>query len=284
MPRVLVVEDDPEMARLLTRGLREEGYEVIEAHDGTAGLMAAVDGGFAAAVDVMLPGLDGFEFCRQLRMRGVRLPVLLLTARDAIEDRVQGLDSGADDYLVKPFAFAELSARIRALVRRETQEPKVVVTVGRLELDGASLRARVAGEPVALSAREFALARLFAVHAGEDLTRATILGEVWGTTRHIDPNVVDQYVRYLWRRSRRSGRSAVRCSPRCGRRSPMPTRGSRSSAPTRSSRASPAALSRWRTRAPRSGRPTSRRPCGAPAPTAPSPRTAPTGCSTSRAS
>ncbi|MCS0499768.1 response regulator transcription factor [Protaetiibacter mangrovi] len=201
MARILVVEDDPEMAELLTRGLREEGYEVAEARDGTTGLMEAVEGGFAAAaVDVMLPGLDGFEFCRQLRMRGSRLPVLLLTARDAVEDRVHGLDSGADDYLVKPFAFAELSARIRALVRRDAQEPKVRVVVGELELDAATLRARIGGEPVALSAREFALARLFATHPGAALDRSAILEEVWGTTRHIDPNVVDQYVRYLRRK------------------------------------------------------------------------------------
>ncbi|TPX03022.1 response regulator transcription factor [Schumannella luteola] len=201
MARILVVEDDPEMAELLTRGLREEGYEVAEARDGTTGLMEAVEGGFAAAaVDVMLPGLDGFEFCRQLRMRGSRLPVLLLTARDAVEDRVHGLDSGADDYLVKPFAFAELSARIRALVRRDAQEPKVRVVVGELELDAATLRARIGGEPVALSAREFALARLFATHPGAALDRSAILEEVWGTTCHIDPNVVDQYVRYLRRK------------------------------------------------------------------------------------
>ena len=201
MARILVVEDDPEMAALLSRGLREEGYEVVEARDGTTGLMYAIEGGFsAAAVDVMLPGLDGFEFCRQLRLMESRLPVLLLTARDAIEDRVHGLDSGADDYLVKPFAFAELSARMRALVRRDAQEPKVVVEVGRLELDGATLRARVDGEPVSLSAREFALARLFATRVGDTLDREAILREVWGTTHHIDPNVVDQYVRYLRRK------------------------------------------------------------------------------------
>ncbi|TXK18430.1 response regulator transcription factor [Homoserinibacter sp. GY 40078] len=201
MPRVLVVEDDPEMSGLLEEGLRAEGYDVVVARDGTTGLMEAVTGGFsAAAVDVMLPGLDGFEFCRQLRVRGSRLPVLLLTARDAVEDRVEGLDSGADDYLVKPFAFAELSARIRALVRREATGPKVVLEVARLALDGATLRARVADEPVPLSAREFALARFFASRLGEVVGREEILEEVWGTSRHIDPNVVDQYVRYLRRK------------------------------------------------------------------------------------
>lgn len=209
MPRILVVEDDTEMAALLVRGLRDEGYDVDQANDGTTALMDAIAGEYAAAaVDVMLPGLDGFEFCRQLRMRGSTLPVLLLTARDAIEDRVHGLDSGADDYLVKPFAFAELSARIRALVRRDAHAPKVVVGAGRLELDAATLRARVDGEPVSLSAREFTLARLFATHVGEVLDRAEILREVWGTTHHIDPNVVDQYVGYL-RRKIDPGRSGV---------------------------------------------------------------------------
>jgi two-component system OmpR family response regulator len=199
--RILVVEDEPQMADLLARGLREEGYEVVTAHDGTAGLIEATADRFAAAVvDVMLPGLDGFEFCRQLRLRSSHLPVLLLTARDAVEDRVHGLDSGADDYLVKPFAWPELSARVRALVRRDSQEQKVVVTAGALELDSATLRARVGGAPVALSAREFALARLFATHPGETLERAQILQEVWGTSTHIDSNVLDQYVRYLRRK------------------------------------------------------------------------------------
>jgi two-component system OmpR family response regulator len=199
--RILVVEDEPQMVELLARGLRDEGYEVVTATDGTAGLIEATADRFTAAVvDVMLPGLDGFEFCRQLRLRDSHLPVLLLTARDAVEDRVHGLDSGADDYLVKPFAWPELSARVRALVRRDALEQKVIVTVGALELDSATLRARVAGAPVALSAREFALARLFATHPGETLERSHILREVWGTSTHIDPNVLDQYVRYLRRK------------------------------------------------------------------------------------
>ncbi|MET0989037.1 MAG: response regulator, partial [Glaciihabitans sp.] len=129
--RVLVVEDDPIMGPLIRDGLRDEGYSVTLATDGMAGMLAATGSEYAAAaIDVMLPGMSGWEICRHLRAHGSTRPVLLLTARDAVEDRVFGLDSGADDYLTKPFAFAELSARIRALVRREASAPKLVLGVG----------------------------------------------------------------------------------------------------------------------------------------------------------
>lgn len=201
MAKILVVEDDPTMGALVQRGLTEEGYEVTLVGNGVDALIAAANEDFsAAAIDVMLPEMTGFEICRHLRQRGSTLPVLLLTARDAVEDRVFGLDSGADDYLTKPFAFAEFSARIRALVRRDAATAKIALKVGRLELDPMSVRAVVAGRPVALSTKEFALLSLLVSRAGESLSRVEILQEVWGTTKHIDQTIVDQYVSYLRRK------------------------------------------------------------------------------------
>jgi two-component system OmpR family response regulator len=198
MTKILVVEDDPMMAGLVERGLLDEGYEVDVVGNGVDALIAATNTVYAAAaIDVMLPEMTGFEICRHLRTQGNMLPVLLLTARDAVEDRVFGLDAGADDYLTKPFAFAEFSARIRALVRRDSAAPKVVLRVGLLELDTATLRARVNSTPLALSAKEFSLLRFLVAHVGSTVTRSQILQEVWGTTRHIDPTIVDQYVSYL---------------------------------------------------------------------------------------
>jgi two-component system, OmpR family, response regulator len=199
--RILVVEDDPTMGALVERGLREEGYDVTLVGNGMDALIAAANEDFsAAAIDVMLPEMTGFEICRHLRQRGSTLPVLLLTARDAVEDRVFGLDSGADDYLTKPFAFAEFSARIRALVRRDSATAKAVLRAGRLELDPMTVRAVVNGTPVALSTKEFALLSLLVSRPGESLSRTEILQEVWGTTKHIDQTIVDQYVSYLRRK------------------------------------------------------------------------------------
>jgi two-component system OmpR family response regulator len=198
MARVLVVEDDPEMGALVASGLRADGYDVTLVGTGVDALIAAANETFAAAaIDVMLPEMSGFEICRHLRQRGSTLPVLLLTARDAVEDRVLGLDSGADDYLTKPFAFAEFSARIRALVRRDAVRPRPLIRVGRLDLEAATVRASVGGKAVPLSTKEFALLWLLASRAGETLSRPEILSEVWGTTQHIDPTIVDQYVRYV---------------------------------------------------------------------------------------
>ncbi len=206
MTSILVVEDDPQMGALVADGLREEGYDVTVVANGVDALIATANEDFgAAAIDVMLPEMSGFEICRHLRARGSTLPVLLLTARDAVEDRVQGLDSGADDYLIKPFAFAEFSARIRALVRREAAAPKSTLRVGNLELDSATVRASVSGRPLSMSLKEFALLRFFAGREGEPLTRDEILAEVWGTTLHIDRNVVDQYVSYLRRKLEPAG-------------------------------------------------------------------------------
>jgi two-component system OmpR family response regulator len=198
MVKVLVVEDDETMAALLQKGLTDEGYEVIRVENGVDALIAVTNNTFAAAaIDVMLPEMSGYEICRHLRNQDNLLPVLLLTARDSIDDRVHGLDSGADDYLTKPFAFAELSARIRALVRRDAAMPKPVVAVGRLQLDIQAVRATLDGKIIPLSTKEFSLLRMLATRGGEIATRPEILQEVWGTTRHIDPTIVDQYVRYL---------------------------------------------------------------------------------------
>jgi two-component system OmpR family response regulator len=201
MVKVLVVEDDATMAALLEKGLTDEGYEVIRVENGMDALIAVANNAFAAAaIDVMLPEMSGYEICRHLRNQGNLLPVLLLTARDSIDDRVHGLDSGADDYLTKPFAFAELSARIRALVRRDAAMPKSVVTAGRLQLDIQAVRATLDGKVIPLSTKEFSLLRMLATRNGEVASRPDILQEVWGTTRHIDPTIVDQYVRYLRRK------------------------------------------------------------------------------------
>ena len=198
MVTVLVVEDEPAMASLLERGLADEGYDVVTVANGVDALIAVANNSFsAAAIDVMLPEMSGYEICRHLRNQGNLLPVLLLTARDSIDDRVRGLDSGADDYLTKPFAFAELSARIRALVRRDNAIPKPVFMVGRLQLDVQAVRATIDGRIVPLSTKEFSLLRMLAQRGGEPATRSEILQEVWGTTRHIDPTIVDQYIRYL---------------------------------------------------------------------------------------
>jgi two-component system OmpR family response regulator len=199
--RVLVVEDDAEMGALIVRGLTGEGYEITLVTNGMEALMAAANSDFAAAaIDVMMPEMTGFEVCRHLRQQGSTLPVLLITARDAIEDRVFGLDSGADDYLTKPFAFAEFSARIRALVRRDASTPKPVLRLGRLALDTAAVRATIDDRPLPLSTKEFSLLRYLASRRGETVSRHEILQEVWGTTRHIDPTIVDQYIRYLRRK------------------------------------------------------------------------------------
>jgi two-component system, OmpR family, response regulator len=198
MARILVVEDDENMGRLVADGLRADGYEVTLVTNGVDALIAAANDTFsAAAIDVMLPEMTGFEICRHLRRQGSTLPVLLLTARDAVEDRVLGLDSGADDYLTKPFAFAEFSARIRALVRRDAATPRPLLRVGNLELDAPAVRATVSGGVVPLSTKEFALLWMLASRLGQTVTRSEILTEVWGTTQHIDPTIVDQYVRYL---------------------------------------------------------------------------------------
>lgn len=193
-----MVEDDLKMAGLLRRGLEHEGYAVDVVGTGAEALWAAEELTIDAVVlDVMIPSPDGFEVCRQLRRSGRWMPVLLLTARDSISDRVTGLDAGADDYLVKPFAFDELFARLRALLRREPGERPVVLEVGDLRLDPASKVVHRGDVEVELSAKELALLELFMRHPDEVLSRTQILDHVWDFAFEGTSNVVDVYVRYL---------------------------------------------------------------------------------------
>ena len=196
--RLLVVEDEAKMAGLLKRGLEEEGYAVDIAATGPDGLWAGTENQYdAILLDVMLPELDGFDVCRQLRQRGRWAPVLMLTARDDVDDRVRGLDAGADDYLVKPFSFSELLARVRAIVRRGAGERPAILVVDDLELDPAARRVSRGGTEISLTAKEFALLELFMRHPGDVLTRTRILEHVWDFAFDGDSNVVDVYVRYL---------------------------------------------------------------------------------------
>lgn len=199
--KILIVEDDPEMGRLIDRGLAAEGYERRVVDNGVDALIAVAGGDISlAAIDVMLPRMSGFELCRRIRETGDSLPILLITARDAVEDRVFGLDSGADDYLTKPFAFVELSARVRALLRRDAAGDRLTLAVGRLRLDSMTLTVTVDGRAVAMSPKEFAVLRLLASHAGQTVTRLNILELVWGGAQNIDHNIVDQYISYLRRK------------------------------------------------------------------------------------
>jgi DNA-binding response OmpR family regulator len=199
--RVLVVEDEVRLALLLKRGLEEEGYAVDTSGDGAEALWHATETEYDAIVlDIMLPGMDGLEVTRRLRAQRRWTPVLLLTARDAIDDRVVGLDAGADDYLVKPFSFAELAARVRALVRRGRVERPTVLEAGDLRLDPARRRAWRGEVELDLSPKEFALLELFLSHPGEVLTRTRILEHVWDFAYDPSSNVVDQYIGYLRRK------------------------------------------------------------------------------------
>ena len=199
--RVLVVEDELRMAVLLRRGLGEDGYAVDVATTGPDAVWQATEFGYdAVLLDLMLPGMDGVEVCRRLRAAGRWVPVLMLTARDAVDDRVRGLDAGADDYLAKPFSFAELSARIRALIRRGAVERPTELRAGDLRLEPATRRAWRGEVELQLSAKEFALLELFLRHPDEVLTRTRIREHVWDFAFEGGSNVVDQYVLYLRRK------------------------------------------------------------------------------------
>jgi two-component system OmpR family response regulator len=196
--RILVVEDEVKMAALLRRGLREEGMAVDVADRGEDAVwMAGATQYDGIVLDVMLPGIDGFETCRRMRGDGVWAPVLMLTARDAVEDRIAGLDGGADDYLVKPFSFAELLARLRALARRAADERPVRIEVGDLALDPATRQVWRGEDEIALSAKEFALLEVFMRRPGEVLSRYQLLEHAWDYEYENRSNVVDVYVRYL---------------------------------------------------------------------------------------
>ncbi len=196
--RVLVVEDDVKMAGLIHRGLVEEGHAADVAGTGEDALwMAQAHPYDAVVLDVMLPQLSGFETCRRLRNDGVWAPVLMLTARDAVEDRVAGLDAGADDYLAKPFSFAELLARLRALARRGSIERPAVLEVDDLQLDPASRRAWRGDTEIRLSPKEFAMLETFMRRPGQVLSRLQLLEHAWDFAYENRSNVVDVYVRYL---------------------------------------------------------------------------------------
>jgi two-component system, OmpR family, response regulator len=196
--RVLVVEDEAKLAKLVARGLREEGYAVDVAGRGEDALWMAHAAPYdAILLDVMLPGADGFEVCRLLRAQEIWSPILMLTARDAVDDRVTGLDAGADDYLPKPFAFDELLARVRSLVRRAPTPRPAVLEVGSLRLDPAAHRAWRGDVELDLSPKELTLLELFLRRPGRVLSRSELLDGAWDIAFERRSNVVDVYVRYL---------------------------------------------------------------------------------------
>jgi two-component system, OmpR family, response regulator len=199
--RVLIVEDEPHMAELIGRGLAKEGMAVDIAPTGEEAIEMASTADYDSIVlDVMLPGIDGFETCRRLRAGAVWSAVIMLTALDSVQDRVTGLDTGADDYLVKPFAFAELLARLRAVARRREAERPSVLEVDDLRLDPASRRVWRGSVEVALSAKEFAILETFMRRPDEALTRAHLVAHAWDSSYEDSSNIIDVYVRRLRRK------------------------------------------------------------------------------------
>jgi two-component system OmpR family response regulator len=204
--RLLVVEDDVKLVRALERGLGREGYVVEVARTGDAGLSQATAESYDAVVlDVMLPGLDGFQVCQELRRRGRSVPVLMLTARADVRDRIRGLDGGADDYLVKPFDFGEMLARLRVLIRRGPAERPRSYVVGELHVDSATRVVTWAGRQVELTAREFDVLEVLAANAGQLVSRQQLLEAVWDPESEGSSNVADVYVGYLRRKLERPG-------------------------------------------------------------------------------
>jgi two-component system OmpR family response regulator len=199
--RILVVEDEPKVARAIRRGLEEHAYAVDLSSDGADALSMATEYDYDAVVlDLMIPEPDGVAVCRELRRRERWAPILMLTARGAVEDRMSGLDAGADDYLIKPFAFGELLARIRAIVRGRSGSRPAVLQVGDLTVDPAGHTVSRAGRPVELTAREYSLLEFLVRHAGEVVTRAEILEHVWDLHYDGSSNIVNVYVGYLRRK------------------------------------------------------------------------------------
>jgi DNA-binding response OmpR family regulator len=206
MPRVLVVEDERKVLRGLQRGLEHEGYEVVTAANGNAGYDMAVSQPFDCVVlDLMLPGRNGFQVLADLRRAGKTVPVLVLTARDAVEDRVTGLDAGADDYLVKPFAFAELLARLRVLLRRGQADRETVLRLPDLEMDLLARRVTRAGAEVVLTQREFEVLEYLLRHKNAVVTRDMLGRDVWKEPEHALTNVIDVYINLLRRKVERPG-------------------------------------------------------------------------------
>jgi len=208
--RILVVEDEEKMARALQRGLENEGHSVETVGTGDDAIFWATENDYDALVlDVMLPGRDGYSVCRELRAQGIFTPVLMLTSRGSVEDRIAGLDSGADDYLIKPFAFGELLARLRALRRRGPAERAPEIVVGDIVIDPASHTVHRAGIEVALSPREFALLEYLASHPGQVMRRRDIIDHVWEFDYDGMSNVVDVYIGYLRKKLEKPFRSRV---------------------------------------------------------------------------
>ena len=197
--KILLVEDDHRLATLVATRLDREGYEAVPCFSGEEGLELAGSGGFDLAVmDVMMPGMDGVSLTRELRDRGIQIPIIMLTARDTVDDKVEGLRAGADDYLVKPFAFAELLARIEALTRRFGRDDRLVV--GEVALDPLARRVTAAGHPVELTAKEFDLLECLMRHRGRVLSREELKDYVWDFSFDAKTKVVDLYVHYLRRK------------------------------------------------------------------------------------
>jgi DNA-binding response OmpR family regulator len=216
---ILLVEDDGGVARIVEQALSEAGHAVDLAASGGDGFARALGGSYDAIVlDVLLPEMDGFEICRRLRHERITTPILMLTARDAVQDRVSGLDAGADDYLTKPFALEELLARIRALARRATNSPgDEILSVGDLRLDPSSHAVERAGNPIALTAQEFALLEFLMRNPGRILSKDQILARVWGYDVERSSNVVEIYIHYLRRRiDRGSAHPLIRTVRRVG--------------------------------------------------------------------
>jgi two-component system copper resistance phosphate regulon response regulator CusR len=196
--RILVAEDHPTLARSIAAGLRDEGYAVDLTFDGEEALhLSRVNPYDAIVLDIMLPRMDGWTIIHSLRSTGQQSPVLCLTARDTVEDRIRGLDMGADDYLVKPFAFEELVARVRAVIRRGHSQPSSTIVIGDLEIDTARKSVRRAGRDIELSAREFSLLEYLAHRHGKVVSRAEIWGHLYDEHDEISSNVVDVYIGYL---------------------------------------------------------------------------------------
>lgn len=196
--RILLVEDEPRMANVIAKGLREQSYAVDVAHDGGAGLYhASINDYDVIILDVLLPQRDGYEVCRELRARGDSTPVLMLTARAAVDDRLTGFDAGADDYLTKPFSFRELLARLRALLRRDSQLRPDILEIEDLVVDAASHRVSRANNEVQLTAKEYALLEYLARRAGQLVSRAEIAAHVWDDTFDPFSNAIEVYINRL---------------------------------------------------------------------------------------
>ena len=196
--RILLVEDEKDLASILKKGFEERGYAVDVAHDGEEGLYMAENFPLDAVVlDIMLPAIDGLEVLGRLRKKGNTVPVIVLTARDALLDKIKGLDTGADDYLTKPFVFDELLARVRSLLRRKAEVKQAVVKIGDLEINTASHEVKRAGKPVPLSAREYALLEFMAYRKDSVLSRTDIVEHIYSEEADMDSNIVDVYINYL---------------------------------------------------------------------------------------